>query len=644
MRILKSVISILICICIPLLSSCKSAEGTAELKIGVKGMAYEFNPFYAETEADRDVVLQMFRTIQRLDGNNKPVNCSGGISYEFVGETQVEYTVSISENLMFSDGTNITIDDVIFFYHFIADATYDGYYSDWYLNDIAGLREYYFDDVNYLSSIQKIEDKIEKNYTLATIETVDYVKYLVETKLEGKFGGKLEDMSPSGVSWRERLIKMGYGEALSDLGSNPSGEAVLRLVSRAEAESNPFAYNPENWYREQLYSDYVKDNYADGTDVESISGIKKVDDYTCTVLFNSRNINAISELNALLVSKASLSAEYIKGSAEKIRELDVFDVCSGAYLMDEYTDSAAYLSINRYYGEGCEFSSLRFVDISGEKDPVKLVASGKIDVVETFATAQSVNELSDKNVRYFIEDCDYYVSLFFNTRTLDLSARKALIGVCNVNSAIEARIGSYYTRPLRPISVRFEEYPSAVTEPYYSESAFTVYSMGSGAKIADVDLYYCGAEGDLAYSAVEAYGNILAQKGITLNIVLCDEDALASAAASGKADMWVENVYDGASCDKSQYYHSRGTKNKTGISTAEIDSLTLSIVSATGYYNKTQMTAQLMELVMEQAVECPLYQQQKMTVYNIDTVSPESFDLTTDMDGFAYHIPLLKKN
>ncbi len=643
MKIFKSFFCILICICVFVLPSCKGVGGSSELKIGVEGIAGEFNPFYAEADADREIVMQMFRSILRFDGNNKPVNYSGGISYEYVGDTQVEYTVSINKELRFSDGTNITIDDVIFFYHLIADASYDGYYKNWYLNDIEGLKEYYFDDENYEASIRKIEEKIEKNYTLTTIETADYVKYLTETMLEGKFDGNLGSTSPSGTSWEEYLLKLGYGEALEDLGKNPSKDKTTKLVATAEAESNPLAYNPENWYREKLYAQYIEDNYGNGADVESISGIKKVDDYTCTVLFNSGNINAISQLNALLVSKVAFSAEYVKGEAEKVRQLGSFNVASGPYVLTDYDLGVAVLSYNTYYGEPCDFSSLEFVDISDEKDPVKLVTSGKTDIVEIYATADNINELSNKDVSYFIEDCNYYVSLFFNTRTLDLSARKALTGICDVNAAVEAHIGSYYTRPLRPISVRFDEYPSQVTEPYHSESAFTVYNMGTSEKIKEVDLYYCGSEDDLAYIAVTEYKNILAEKGIVLNIVVSDENTLNAAILSGKADMWVEKVYDGASCDKFDYYNSVGQNNKTGINRAEIDTLTASIRSAIGYSNKAGMTAQLMELVMEEAVECPLYQQQKMTVYNTETINPVSFDNLADMDGFTYVIPLLKK-
>ena len=69
----------------------------------------------------------------------------------------MKYTVSIKDDLFFSDGTNIKIDDVVFYYYFISDATYDDTFKDWYLNDIEGLKEYYFDDPNYESSISNIE-------------------------------------------------------------------------------------------------------------------------------------------------------------------------------------------------------------------------------------------------------------------------------------------------------------------------------------------------------------------------------------------------------------------------------------------------------------------------------------------------------
>lgn len=651
MRKLKAVIAFLLCGFFIFLSGCKglnyNSGNSKELKIGVSGIQGQFNPFYAESEADIEIMSQMFRPIQRRGSDNSLINHSGGISYEYVGDEMVKYTVSLKDDMMFSDGTNITIDDVLFFYYFISDATYDGVYGDWYLNDIVGLKEYYFDDENYASSVSEIEQTVSEKYTVTTIGVNDYVEYLVATQLEGKMDGGLDSVSPSGATWREYMTKLGYTEAIADLGANPSEEQILKLAAKVEAESNPLAYNPESWYREQLYTEYINENYADGIDVAEIEGIKKINDYTCTVLFNSRNINAISQLNAFLVSADYYAVEYIKGSAEKVMELESYTVCSGPYVLSEYDEDEVTMTSNLLYGDVDRgFGRLKFVDLAAKgDDPIESVASGSVDVVTTLADAQSVGYLSDKNVAYFVSDCDYYISMFLNTRTLsNATERKALTGLCSVSDVVEEQIGSYYTRLFRPISVRFEEYPSSVTNTYYNDSAYTAYLMMNDNPITEVNAYYCGTENDLEYAVLGKYKEILAEKSITLNIVLADENTLDAAILSGAADIWIEKVYDGATCDKFEYYNSSGSMNKTALNTAEIDAMTFNIRAAVGFSDKAQMTAQLMELVMEQAVEHPLYQLQTITVYNTDTVDSGSFDTEDDYDGFTFILPYLKDN
>ncbi len=651
MRKLRSITAFFICCILLVLTGCKTASdfsaGGNELKIGVSDIQGQFNPFYSESKADIEIMSQMFRPIQRTGSDNSLINHSGGISYEFAEGETVKYTVSIDNDMMFSDGSNITIDDVIFFYYFISDASYDGTYKDWYLNDIVGLKEYYFDDKNYESSISEIEKTVAEKYTVTTISVADYSKYLIATNLEGKLTGGLDTASPSGISWRKYIDDLGYGEDAKKLGANPSQEDVLKLIARVEAESNPLAYNPESWYREQLYTEYISKNYADGIDVSEIDGIKKVNDYTCTILFNSRNINAISQLNALLVSKNFYSVEYIKGSAEKIKELTDTPVCSGPYVISDFDDDEVTMVSNKFYLDtDCDFKRLKFIDLAvGEKDPIECVVSGDVDIVTTLATSQSVSMLTDKPVSYVISDCDYYVSMFLNTRTLsNATARKALIGLCSVNDVVENRIGSYYTKLLRPISIRFPEYPSSVTDSYYNSSAYTAYTMVSDDILTDVDVYYCGSEDDLEYAVLSRYKEILAEKNIELNIVLADEVTLENAIISGDADLWIENVYDGATCDKYEYYNSSGSLNKTAVNTPEIDSKTANIRSAIGFSDKAKMTEQLTELVMQQAVENPLYQLQTITVYNTDVISAESVNLEGDYYGFTYTLPLLKAN
>ena len=648
MRMLRVFLILIICISTVMLSSCGSMNSLSvnntELKVGVEGINGVFNPFYAETEADKQITAQTVTPIQRVATDNSLVNHGGGISYEFAGGDKVKYTVSIKNDMKFSDGSNITIDDVIFFYHFIADATYDGTYKDWYLNNIEGLREYYFDDKNYQSSISAIEKKVAENYTLSTISTEDYTYYLAETKLEGKFNGDINSSRTAGMTWKEYITKLGYSEAYEDLGKKPTEEKIVRLVATVEAENNPRAYNPESWYRNKLYKEYIDKNYSDGIDVTEISGIKKINDYTCTVIFNSKNINAVSQLNALLVSKNFFAVEYVKGSAEKVKEISgISAVCSGPYILSEFKNDKVTAVSNKYYSDAeCEFNRLVFVETPSE-DAVADVVSGKIDVVSVEASSTVLNSFANKSVNYFITNQKSYVSAFFNTRSLEVSARMALMGIFSVNDILEKEIGSYYTKLLNPISIRFSEYPSNITNAYYSESSFTAYKMVTDNFVKEVTAYSCAGEDSLELKILNRYKEILAENGITMNIVNTSESAMRNAIVSGKADIWIDTVYDGATCDKYEYFNSFGKMNYTALSSAEIDEMTTKIRSSIGFSDKAQMTEKLMKLVMEEAVEYPLYQLQTVTVYNTDTIKAESLDGFDNYDGFTYVIPYLEE-
>lgn len=649
MKIIKSALILLLCMIIAVLPGCKNigsfSSGKNELKIGVEGLSGNYNPFYAEAEADLEIISQMFRPIQIEGTDNTLINYSGSISYEFIGDNQVKYTVSIDDGMRFSDGTHITIDDVIFFYHFIADATYDGRYRDWYLNDIEGLKEYYFDDENYESSMANLEQTVQEKYGASTISQEDLADYLIKTKIEGKYTTS-DSKAPSGQTWKEYVSALGYTREIKELGDNPTDEAWLKLIATAEAEKNAEAYNPEEWYREYLYENYLKSNYSDGADVSEISGIKKINDYTCSILFNSRNINAISEINAIIIPKSAYSSDYIKGSAETVREMPFFAIGSGPYIIAENSEEEVKMSFNEFYSDDeCEFKNLRFIDLAAKDyDPIESVVSGRVDIVNTLADNTSVNALKDAPVQYFINNCDDYVSVFFNSRTLDLESRKALMGLCNPSETVDKLIGSYYTRVVSPINIRFAEYPADVTDPYYSEQTYSIYTQFTESPVKNVMAYYCGNETDIEHSILVNYKELLSNKGVILDIVIASEEELNAAIASGKADMWIETVSDGITIDKYDYFNGVGALNKTGLNDPEINDLTVSIRSAVGFTNKSAMISKLMKLVMQQAVEWPLYQRQELVVYNTETISPDSFSQINESDGFTYFISKLIPN
>ncbi|MBR2868798.1 MAG: hypothetical protein IKB88_07030 [Clostridia bacterium] len=649
MKIYMTLVSLILIFSVIVLSACSAdlSSEVASLNIGVDGIGDNFNPLYAETETEKNISSLIFGTVQRQSTDNSLINQCGGISYEYVGEDRIKYTVTLRDDMYFSDGTHVTIDDVIFFYHFISDATYDGAYSDWYRNDIEGLSEYYYDDKDYNNYLTSLSNKVYETYAPENIAKSDYINYLIATKLEGKFINGLDSPSPNGKSWREYFTSIEYSQELEKLGNNPSEIQLLTVAARAEAENNPLAYDPRDYYADILLRDYIGLNYSDGTDVSSISGIRKVNDYSCTILFNSRNINAVSQINVPIISKAALAADYVKGNAASMRDKAASFIGAGPYKFYKTENNTLTLTENEfYYSDKPDFNTLVFRDLTAENvDFIDAVKKGTVDVISINATDNNLKKLESDSLKTVISNQKKYISIFFNCKTLELSERKALSGLCNFNDLLSGEIGRYYSAVYMPLSIRFSEYPSQVIAPVYSSSTFDAYKALNPQGIKPVTAYIYAPEDSLEFRILEEYKSLLSQKGITLSIKkVADYSQLCKAIESGEADLWIDSVNDTPTCDKFEYYNSMGELNITGLNDINIDTLTQSIRESVGFSNRKDMTSKLLNSVMEQAVECPVCQLQTVTVFNTDKILKDSIGDNFDYDGYAYILPLLKEN
>lgn len=527
-----------------LFSSCGiKNDKDLSLNVGTGKITGCFNPFYAVEDGDVKVVNQIFEPILLRRSDNTYHNEAGSISYQLLDGGKVKYTVSIRDDLYFSDGSRVTVDDVIFWYYFISDATYDGVYSDFYLNDIVGLKEYYYDDPSY--------------------------------------------------------------------------------------EERATEFEVINFDR-KIMSEYINGNYSDGIDVTSISGIKRIDDYTCTVLCNSMNINMVSELNCYIASKSFYSSDYTKGNADKVKSLTVDALGSGVYCVDSF-DSAkgiAYLSVNSFNQIKPVFTGINVIS-SDEKELIKKFKSGKLDVISVDSDNESFGELDGDNIYCSEIYSPEYVSLYINVyKHDDLDFRKYIFSLINVYDYLDETLQNRYSRLYRPLSLRFEEYPENT-----SAYVFSVSKESKPTQKTNMNLYCCSDKDSFEKGVADCIAEALTAKGINTRVVVCDYDELVKAAQNGKADLWLIKNPDTLTCDKYDYYHSGGNRNLTGLSLPSIDALTENVRTSTGESNRKNLVSALLDYVMLNADELPLYQRKYIVAYNIEKIDIASLSESSLYDG-----------
>ena len=134
-------------------------ENTTPLVVGYAPFNSKFSPFFSETAYDQDVaamtqlgLLTTDRTgaiiYKGIEGETIPYN---GTDYTYYGPADlvvtenedgtVDYDFTLKSGIKFSDGQEVTVDDIIFTMYVLSDPAYDGS-STLYAVPIKGMEEY----------------------------------------------------------------------------------------------------------------------------------------------------------------------------------------------------------------------------------------------------------------------------------------------------------------------------------------------------------------------------------------------------------------------------------------------------------------------------------------------------------------------
>ena len=146
---MKKLLALLLAVCMLSSVTAAFAEETAAndipLVVATSALSQKFSPFFADTAYDQDVVnltqISMMTTdrvggiiYHGIEGETVPYN-GNDYTYYGTGDLAVNYdeatnittySYKMREDLKFSDGEPVTIDDVIFTYYVVLDPSYNG--------------------------------------------------------------------------------------------------------------------------------------------------------------------------------------------------------------------------------------------------------------------------------------------------------------------------------------------------------------------------------------------------------------------------------------------------------------------------------------------------------------------------------------
>ena len=634
-----------------------SASANDTLVIGTSSFNGIFSPFFYNTAYDAQAFETVFTSVCQTNENNELVDMGGSITAEEVkaedGSVQTKYTIKLKDDMKFQDGKPVTIDDLIFTYYVYADPTYDGMATFSTAIDIVGLKEYYYDDANYSAKIAQIgEDAAAK---AATEE--GFLEYLVKSNCADWYAGDPNGDVGDGRTFVQYLKEEGY-----DADSVASDkDAFLQLLAKCEYEKYADGYDPVGWWTTELSKDYINAGLEDGIDVETIEGIQKVDDLTCTVLVNGINITADRQL-ALnpIVPKHYYGENFKKGDLSGVKAKNDSPMGSGPYQWGGYENNVVTVKkFDDYFLGTPKIENIKY-QVIDEEQKVNAVISGDIDITDPSASLEVMKELEENEIEYSLVGNPGYGYIAISAKRVpDIKVREGLMHLMTREQAIKTYYGDLGQVIQRPMTPTVAEYPTDAKEYWgYDKAKALECFKAAGYEQVDGKLVKDGkqlsVEVGISSAASHPSTPILTQMksdmdelGAELVVSDLDGSILMNRQQNDDIDMWVLAWGNATDCDLTQMFGSEYTKaggsNRTWVEDPEVDALLKQVTQTLDFEERKELVAKELDKIMSWATYMPVYQRKNLFIYNSNTVNTDTIpENTSTYYNYVNEIHLLE--
>ena len=532
----------------------ESKNDTTPLVVGYSPFSSKFSPFFAETAYDTDVyemtavpLLNSDRTgaiiMKGIEGETVEYN---GTAYTYTGiadatitenaDGTVFYDFVLRDDVTFSDGEPLTVDDVIFSIYVYCDPAYDGS-STLFAQPIEGMEAYrsgmsikwnlIFNDGPEKSLAGSAEGYYTAEEAAAFWEAFDrageaFAQEIVDYCIAAGYG---TDVATAAAAWGYeglaaeataadffQAILDKYGYDLSDDGINheTAGTSISSFITSEVTAIDP---------------GYIA-GVQTGESAPSITGVQKTGDNSLRIVLTKVDATAIYSLAGIYVSplhyygdKALYDYEnnsfgFPKGDLTIVRKNTTQPMGAGPYKFIKFENGVVSFEANEAYYKGApKIKYINFLETQ-EADKLNGVVTGTVDItdpsfsVDTVSAIEKANggELNGSVVTVNTVDNLGYGYIGMNAKNMSVGGEPASEASKNLRKAFgtifsvyrEVAIDSYYGERASVIN-----YPISNTSWAAPQPADDGYKVAFSTDVTGADIYTSGMSADERYAAAK---------------------------------------------------------------------------------------------------------------------------------------------
>ena len=420
-------------------------ENTSTLVYATSTFGQKFSPFFYTTAYDEEVVSSFTGGLLAADRGGAIIHHGiegetveyNGTDYTYYGmgdvevvqndDGSVDYNLTMRDDLVFTDGTPATIDDVIFGIYVMADPSYDGS-STVYALPIEGMADYY-NSQQYLYKLLaeagrdntdfSIWDEATQTAFWASIDAAgaklaqEVVDTVVGSYNTDEYAGTIE-ATPDEIAADPALqvkfgmFMWGYEDAWAEGATAADFWAAIEanfdsVVEAAETESAGSSI----WDLMDDFADYDK-LVATGDDVPNIKGIIRTGDYSLTVHMTSYDATAIYNMGFNIaplhhygdVSKYDYDNNkfgFDKGDLSGVKAKTTEPLGCGPYIFKSYENGVVTMEANPTYFLGEPKTKTILFKEGEDADYVPGIVTATYDLAVPSISEETLNAITDAN-------------------------------------------------------------------------------------------------------------------------------------------------------------------------------------------------------------------------------------------------------